>query len=124
MGLGRYAAELKPIWESHFDKLTTEEILRTLDDHNAQGVEVNDYDQLFQHPQFQSLDMVEKSDDEGQPQSSVLRAPWRIDGVERPAPGRVPGLGEHTRDALKDAGFSEEAIGKMAEQGVVRLMEV
>ena len=124
VGLGRYAAELKPIGESSFDKLTTEDILRTLDDHDAQGVEVNDYEQLFHHPQFQSLDLVEETNAEGQTQTSVLRAPWRIDGVERPAPGRVPGLGEHTRDALEDAGFSEETIREMADQGVVRLMEV
>ena len=46
VGLGRCAAGSKPIWESSFDELRP----RRYFDHNAQGVEINNYEQLFHHP--------------------------------------------------------------------------
>ena len=50
MGVGRYAPEVKPIWEGAFEGHTTDEVLEIIREHGGEGLPFLDYPSLAQHP--------------------------------------------------------------------------
>ena len=44
----------------------------------------------------------------------TVSSPFEIDGVTKVAPGKAPELGEHSREVLREAGFSVEEIERLA----------
>ena len=49
----------------------------------------------------------------------TIAAPFHVDGVDKVAPRRAPGLGQNTDDVLRQAGYSADEIGRMRSAGVV-----
>ncbi|MCC7103699.1 MAG: CoA transferase [Chloroflexi bacterium] len=57
-GVGRYAAELRPVWEAALSKLTTAQALGILRRHRVDAVPINDYVALVDHPQVAALGSI------------------------------------------------------------------
>lgn len=50
----------------------------------------------------------------------LVRLPWLVDGKSIPWSSPAPVLGQHTREVLREAGFSDERIDALAASGAVR----
>ena len=57
------------------------------------------------------------ADSEGVP---LVRLPWLVDGAPIPWSSPAPVLGQHTREVLREVGFSDERIDALVESGAVR----
>jgi crotonobetainyl-CoA:carnitine CoA-transferase CaiB-like acyl-CoA transferase len=93
---GRYAAEVKPIWERGFASFTTAEAIELVRAHGGEAVPVNDYPALFAHPQFAALDLIHELPSDGGPATKLLKVPWRLSHGQRPPQRPAPALGEDT----------------------------
>ena len=49
----------------------------------------------------------------------TVTSPFWIEGQEKAAPRRAPGVGEHSAEVLRDAGYGEDEIGAMRAAGVI-----
>jgi crotonobetainyl-CoA:carnitine CoA-transferase CaiB-like acyl-CoA transferase len=57
------------------------------------------------------------ADSEGVP---LVRLPWLVDGEPIPWSSPAPTLGQHTREVLRETGFSDERIDALVASGAVR----
>jgi crotonobetainyl-CoA:carnitine CoA-transferase CaiB-like acyl-CoA transferase len=51
--------------------------------------------------------------------SLTVSSPLEIDGPPKTKPTLAPGVGEHTTDVLREAGFTETEIERLLRTGVV-----
>jgi len=49
----------------------------------------------------------------------TINSPIWIDGARKVQPQRPPGIGEHSDEILREAGFDETSIGKLRTSGAV-----
>jgi formyl-CoA transferase len=49
----------------------------------------------------------------------TVSTPFHIEGVDKRAPDRAPGMGEHTDDVLGENGYSVADIARLRAEGVV-----
>jgi crotonobetainyl-CoA:carnitine CoA-transferase CaiB-like acyl-CoA transferase len=52
-----------------------------------------------------------------EPGLRTVQNPINVEGLEKRVPGSAPEIGQHTREALRDAGYSDAAIATMIERG-------
>ena len=77
--------------------------------------------ELSAHPHTRASGMVFDYDDPRRGPMHGVSQPIRFDG-ERPALRRPPPAhGEHGREILRETGFAEAEIERMASEGIVRL---
>ena len=105
-GTGRYAAELKPLWERGFANFDADDVIEIVERHGGWAFPMHDYERLSRDPQVAAVEAiveVEQSD------GTVLRQvapPWDFEltpaSVRRPAPA----LGEHQSEVLAELGRS------------------
>ena len=60
--IGRYAPEVKPIWERAFQQLTNAEVVKLVHEFHGDAVPFNDYPTLCAHPQVAELDILKDVD--------------------------------------------------------------
>ena len=85
-----------------------------------QHEKLQSYREYVDHPQTQAVEAVARLPQAGSD------AEWpvpNVPGLPRMAPGQAnaasPTLGQHTRQVLSDLGYGEEAIEKLAADGVI-----
>ncbi len=77
---------------------------------------VGTVDEVLEDPQMQACGaLVPFADGQG----LTISTPFHVEGVEKIAPLRAPGLGQHTDDVLRKAGYSADEIGRMRAAGAV-----
>lgn len=104
---GRLQAEPAIVWEERLRRA------------NVPVGPVQDIAGVFAHPQVQATEMVATVDHAVLGETSILRAPLRIDGVPAPVHGAAPTLAQHTSDVLADYGLTAEEIDDLASRNVV-----
>ena len=80
-GDGDLAFVAKPIWEEAFKKLRAEDLMTLLNRFDSNSSLVNNYRQLFAHPQLKALDMVREVKCPGLGEQKFLTPPWKLHGV-------------------------------------------
>ncbi len=107
--IGRYATEVKPIWESAFKDRTREEIIELVKSIGGDAVPMMDYPSLVAHPQIAALDAIVEID---HPVAGRLRAVRPVarfsetpNSIRRPPPT----LGQHTEEVLLAAGIASNS---------------
>ena len=108
----RIVAEILP-------QKTTQEWIEILDRYNLWAGPVYTYDDLVNDPQVHHNQMIVEIDHPTEGKLKVLGIPIRFSE----SPGTIrqypPLVGEHTDEILKDAGYTEEEIRRLKEEGVV-----
>ena len=101
-GAGRYAAELKPLWERGFANFDADRVIDIVERHGGWAFPMHDYERLSRDPQVAAVDAiieVEQSD------GSVLRQvapPWDFEGTPVSLRRPSPTLGEHQEELLAE----------------------
>ena len=98
---------------------TSEEWLKTLDEHGVPCAPILTRANLLDHPQIIENEIVETRE---HPDIGTIRQPRPAARfTEAPASGRdhAPGLGEHTREILKDLGHDEADIEALSKAGIL-----
>ena len=101
-GAGRYAAELKPLWEQGFASFDAAEVIEIVERHGGWAFPMHDYERLAADAQVAAVEAIAEVE---QADGSVLRqvAPaWDFEGTPVDAPRRAPRLGEHTAEVLAE----------------------
>lgn len=73
---------------------------------------VQDVAAVLRHPQTEALEMLET-------ELRALAPALSVDGARVRNRKRAPALGEHTREVLAEAGYSEEEVAALAASGVI-----
>lgn len=96
----------------------TSEWLELLRERDVPCAQVNRLEELFDHPHLQAVGMFHREEHPTEGTLTAVRAPFRVTG-ENPEPDRpTPGLGQNTRDVLRDAGLDDDAIEALVRRGV------
>ena len=116
---GRYAHETKDRWEEAFADKPAAEVLDILSRYHCNAVPMHDYPGLMAHPQVRQLGIVgENVTPDGLPHGTI-RSPWQFGDLELAPRRPAPGLGEHSRQVLEEAGLPRPAVQALIDQGAV-----
>jgi crotonobetainyl-CoA:carnitine CoA-transferase CaiB-like acyl-CoA transferase len=117
--IGRYASEVKPIWEEAFKDKTRAESIDLIHSVGGDAVPILDYPSLVAHPQVAAIDALATID---HPTAGTFQtvAPF-IRFMETPLAINLPPplLGQHSREILIEAGLSEIEIERLITGGTV-----
>ncbi|MBI4308512.1 MAG: CoA transferase [Chloroflexi bacterium] len=115
----RYYGELKPVWEQALGAFTMDEAIQVIKDVGGEAFPLNDYPRVINHPQTQHMGLVSQV---RRPQGSPMhyvRFPANFSKASPRAPRPAPALGEHTDEALREAGVSRDEIARLRRDGII-----
>ena len=102
-GAGRYAAELKPLWEQGFSNFDAAQVIEIVERHRGWAFPMHDYERLSQDPQVEAVGAVIEVE---QGDGSMLRQvapPWDFEGTPASIRRPAPMLGEHQGEVPSEA---------------------
>ncbi|MGF6528141.1 CaiB/BaiF CoA transferase family protein [Variovorax sp. PvP013] len=102
---------LRALILENFAALSAAQVVERLDDAQIANARVNDMHDVWAHPQLKARGRWTEVATPNGPIPALL-PPGRTDAYE-PRMDGVPGLGQHTRDLLRELGWSAEAIDDM-----------
>lgn len=114
-GRAEHRDELEPVLEAIFRGREAEEWVEALEAVEIPCGLVREFGEVMEHPQLAANGLVTEV---GSPVGAipVIGNPILVDG-QRTDLGPVPGLGEHTREVLAEAGLSGEELDALAPSG-------
>ena len=104
--IGRYATEVKPIWEKAFANRTREEIIDLIKSVGGDAVPMMDYPSLLAHPQLGALGAIAEIDHPTAGRFKTVRPVARFSETQDSIRMPPPTLGQHTEDVLRAAGIT------------------
>jgi len=105
--IGRYAHEVKPIWEKAFAHRTREEIVDLVKSIGGDAVPMLDYPALLAHPQVAALEAIAEIDHPTAGRFKTVRPVARFSETQNSIRLPPPTLGQHTEEVLRAAGISK-----------------
>ena len=117
--IGRYAPEVKPIWERAFQQLTNAEVVKLVHEFRGDAVPFNDYPTLCAHPQVAELDILKDVDHPAGGSFRTIGPVWRL--ADTPAEIRTapPTLGQHTDEVLTGIGMNATDLQRLRTAKVI-----
>jgi formyl-CoA transferase len=103
--IGRYATEVKPVWEQAFANRTREELVDLMKSIGGDAVPIMDYPSLLAHPQIAALEAVATIDHPTAGQFKTVRPVARFSATPNTIRMPPPTLGQHTEEVLRAAGL-------------------
>jgi crotonobetainyl-CoA:carnitine CoA-transferase CaiB-like acyl-CoA transferase len=127
--LARYTAadqvgrreEINRIVHQRVGQRTTAQWMTSFDAHGIWHAPVNEYPDVERDPQVAWNRVIMEFDHPDAGRVRLLAHPVRYDGQAPQLRRRPPRLGEHTREVLREAGYSDEDVDAMASAGAVVL---
>src|SRR5258708_25736069 len=104
VGIGRDAAEVKPIWEAAFLSRTIAELTELIQRHGGLIAPLNDYGSLFADPKVQPLHLLRSVTLADGSSYRTLAPTTRFSELSNSTEGRPPRIGEHTQGVIDAAG--------------------
>ena len=118
-GVGRYVAEVKPIWEKAFATKTNDEIVHLIHEFQGDAVPFTNYMSLFQHPQIQELDVVREIEHPTAGTFETVGPVWRFSDTPAAVQSPPPTLGQHTDEILLGLGYSSDDIERLRVTSII-----
>lgn len=85
-GAGDVPVQAKPVWEKGFEKWKSEDLVSLLQKFGSTAAQVNNYEQLYAHPQMKALDMVREVEHPKLGKLKFMIPPYKMHGVPTSAP--------------------------------------
>jgi crotonobetainyl-CoA:carnitine CoA-transferase CaiB-like acyl-CoA transferase len=104
--IGRYATEVKAVWEKAFASRTREEIIELVRSVGGDAVPILDYPSLLAHPQVAALEAITEIDHPVAGQLKMVRPVARFSATPNRIRTPPPKLGQHTEEVLGEAWLS------------------
>jgi crotonobetainyl-CoA:carnitine CoA-transferase CaiB-like acyl-CoA transferase len=98
--IGRYATEVKPIWEKAFENRTREELIDLVKSIGGDAVPIMDYPSLMAHPQVAALEAIIEIDHPTAGRLKMVRPVARFSDTPDSIRLPPPTLGQHTEEIL------------------------
>lgn len=118
-GVGRYVAEVKPLWERAFAQRSNAEIVRLIHEFQGDAVPFTSYPNMFDHPQVKALDVVRQIARPGAEPFETIGPVWRFSDTPAVVQSPPPGLGQHTDEILGELGYSADDIQRLKAASIV-----
>ena len=99
--IGRYAPEVKPIWEEAFKERTRGEIIDLVKSVGGDAVPIMDYPSLLTHPQVEALGAIVEMPHPNGGSFKTVRPVARFASGPEPVMTAPPRLGQHTQEILQ-----------------------
>jgi crotonobetainyl-CoA:carnitine CoA-transferase CaiB-like acyl-CoA transferase len=100
---------------------TTAEWQRLLDEADIPHQTINSIDDLLDDPHLRATGFISEGEQPGQGRVHTLGNPTTWSGTPPDAIGPAPGLGQHSADVLREAGYTDADINHLAGSGAVVL---
>ncbi len=110
--IGRYATEVKPIWEAVFANRTREELIDLIKSIGGDAVPIMDYPSLLAHPQMAALEVIAEIDHPVAGTIKTVRPVARFSATPNAIRVPPPMLGQHTEEVLHAAGLSIDPVNR------------
>ena len=98
--IGRYAPEVKPLWEEAFKHRSRDEIIKLIKTMGGDAVPMMDYPSLLAHPQVEALGAIIEVPHPSGGTFKTIRPVARFIGAPEPVMVAPPKLSEHTAEIL------------------------
>ncbi len=98
--IGRYAPEVKPLWEEAFKHRSRDEIIKLIKTIGGDAVPMMDYPSLLAHPQVEALGAIIEVPHPNGGTFKTIRPVARFTGAPEQVMVAPPKLGEHTAEVL------------------------
>ncbi len=99
--IGRYATEVKPIWEKAFENRTREELIDLVKSIGGDAVPIMNYPSLMAHPQVAALEAIIEIDHPTAGRLKMVRPVARFSDTPDSIRLPPPTLGQHTEEILR-----------------------
>ena len=107
--IGRYATEVKPIWEKAFADRTREELIDLIKAVGGDAVPIMDYPSLIAHPQVAALGAIAEIEHASAGCIKMVRPVARFSETPDTIRLAPPALGQHTDEVFRAAGLVRAA---------------
>jgi glutaryl-CoA transferase len=118
-GIGRHAAQAKPIWEDAFKNRTREEVIDLVRSVGGDAVPILDYPSLVSHPQVEALGAIAEIEHPAAGSFKTVAPIVRFSETPTTIRSAPPTLGQHTDEVLKGLGLSASQINDLRASGIV-----
>jgi crotonobetainyl-CoA:carnitine CoA-transferase CaiB-like acyl-CoA transferase len=112
-GRGTYAAELHGILQSQFESRDLAELRLLFKRYDVKWAAMPKLDDVIEDPQMRASGAFIKMDYPGHGVLETVNSPVFIDGFEKRKPTAAPEVGQHTREVLRDLGYSDDQVEAM-----------
>ncbi len=117
--VGRYAHEVKPVWEEAFKDMTREEVIELIHSYGGDAVPVTDYPTITAHPQVQAIEALTEIEHPSAGTFTTIRPVWRFSDTPAAIQSPPPALGQHTDEILRGLELSSEEIQRLRAAKVI-----
>ena len=108
--IGRYASEVKHIWEDAFKGRSRDDIIALIKSIGGDAVPMMDYPSLLSHPQVEALNVMIEVPHPNGGTFKTIRPVARFTGGPEPVMKAPPRLGEHTNEVLQSLDAADEKV--------------
>lgn len=121
VGVGRYSAEVKEIWEQAFLNRTSSEVIGIIKNRNGNAVPVMGYEDVVVHPQYEQHGLFHQIAHPTAGKHGALVPMGKVLNRDLPVPPKAaPLLGEHTQEILLNMGYKSAEIKELNSKGVIK----
>jgi crotonobetainyl-CoA:carnitine CoA-transferase CaiB-like acyl-CoA transferase len=111
--------ELTALLEVAIAGRTIDEWMAALEPIDVLCAPVNDYAQLVRHPAVQATGMIVQQEHPRAGRFTTMATAVKLDKTPGTIRTGAPGLGEHSREVLAEAGLTPAEVDALAEQGIL-----